>query len=303
LPSATEILFELGLDDELKGVTHECIYPIKALDKPQIISPSFDVNSLNSSEIDKKIRDLSIDKKPIFIINSKKIKEIRPDLIISQNLCEVCAPFDREIHQIFSALGYNPKNLEINPKSVYDIFDSIIVIGGEIGNIEKAQQLVNRLTKRIRHIEQILKDCNNDNKGKRQKIICLEWITPFFIAGHWVPQMVEIVGGINGIGKTGAVSRVISIDDLVKFEPDKIIVMPCGFDMEKTCNEAMNLNKDKKWNSLKAVKMQETYVVDANSFFSKPSPRIVTGIEILAKILHPDLFEKLRTPDNSYKKL
>jgi iron complex transport system substrate-binding protein len=303
LPSATEILFELGLDDELKGVTHECIYPFKALDKPRIISPSFDVNSLNSSEIDKKIRDLSIDRKPIFIINSKKVKEICPDLIISQNLCEVCAAFDREIHQIFSVLGYFPKNLEINPKSVYDIFDSIIVIGREIGNIEKAQQLVNRLTKRIRHIDQILKDCNNNNKVKKQKIICLEWITPFFIAGHWVPQMVEIVGGINGIGKTGTVSRVISIDDLAKFEPDKIIFMPCGFDMKKTCNEAMNLKKDEKWNSLKAVKMQETYVVDANSFFSKPSPRIVTGIEILAKILHPDLFGKLRTPDNSYRKL
>ncbi len=303
LPSATEILFELGLDNELKGVTHECIYPVNALDKPKVIHPSFDFNNLSSIEIDKKIRELSTNEKPIFIINSKKVNEIKPDLIISQNLCEVCAPFDREIHQIFSLLGYNPKNLNINPKNIYDIFDSIIIIGMETGNIEKAQQLVDKLTERIRYIEQKLKGYSKDKKVKKQKIICLEWISPFYIAGHWIPQMVEVIGGINGIGKTGEASRVISVDDLIKFEPDKIIFMPCGFNLEKICKEAIILNNNEKWNSLKAVKMNETYVVDANSYFSKPSPRVVIGIEILAKILYPNLFVELKTPNNCYKNL
>ncbi len=139
LPSATEILYELGLDDALKGVTHECNYPIKASEKPRIISPSFDANGLSSLEIDTKIRGLSIGKEPVFFIDSKKVKEIKPDLIISQNLCEVCAPFSREIQQVYSILGYKPKNLELNPKNVFDIFESIIIIGQETGNIEKAQ--------------------------------------------------------------------------------------------------------------------------------------------------------------------
>ncbi len=153
LPSATEILFEIGLDDALKGLTHECKYPIKATSKPQIIYPSFDANSLNSSEIDKKIRNLSFNNKPIFIIDSEKVKEIKPDLIISQNLCEVCAPFSREIQQVFSILGYKPRNLELNPKNICDILESIIMIGQEAGNIEEAQQLVKKLTKRIDRVK------------------------------------------------------------------------------------------------------------------------------------------------------
>ncbi len=293
LPSATEILYEIGLDDALKGVTHECTYPIKASEKPRIISPSFDANGLSSVEIDRKIRDLSINKEPVFIIDSNKVKEIKPDLIISQNLCEVCAPFSREIQQVFSILGYKPRNLELNPKNVYDIFESIIIIGRETGNIEKAQQLVNKLTNRIDRVKQKLEISDKKNKPKKQKIICLEWVSPFYIAGHWVPQMVELVDGINGIGKIGEVSKIISMDDIVKFDPDKIIIMPCGFGTEKTC----------KGNSLKAVRAKKTYVVNANSYFSKPSPRIVTGIEILAKILHPDLFEELKIPSDCYRKL
>ncbi len=303
LPSATEILFEIGLGDALKGVTHECTYPIKASEKPNIISPSFDANGLNSVEIDKKIRDLSISKKPLFIVDSKKVKEIEPDLIISQNLCEVCAPFSREVHQVFSILGYRPTNLELNPKNVYDIFESIIIIGQETGNIEKAHHLVNKLTKRIDWVKQKLENSNGENKARKQKVICLEWLSPFYIAGHWIPQMVELVDGVHGIGKTGELSKIISIEDIVEFDPDRIVIMPCGFDIERTCKEVMDLSKDKKWNSLKAVREQKTYVVDANSYFSKPSPRIVTGIEILAKILHPDLFKELEIPSAGYRKI
>ena len=293
----------MGLGDALKGVTHECTYPIKASEKPRIISPSFDAKGLSSAEIDKKIRDLSISKKPIFIIDSKKVEEIKPDLIISQNLCEVCAPYSREIHQVYSILGYKPRNLELNPKNVYDIFDSIIIIGQETGHIEKAKQIVNKLTKRIDRVKQKIESSDTENKSNKQKIICLEWVSPFYIAGHWVPQMVELVDGINGIGKMGEMSKIISVDDIAKFDPDKIIIMPCGFDIERTCKEVMDLNKDKMWNSLKAVKTQKTYVVDANSYFSKPSPRIVTGIEILAKILHPDLFEGLQVPHDGYRNM
>jgi iron complex transport system substrate-binding protein len=153
LPSATEILFELGLDDRLKGVTHACTYPIEALNKPKIINSSVDVNMLDSTEIDKKIKELALKNEPIFILNNEKIKEIEPDLIIYQNMCEVCAPFDQEIKQIDSILGYFPDQLNLSPKNLNEIFESIIIVGKKIGNLKTAYDKVKELTKRIETIQ------------------------------------------------------------------------------------------------------------------------------------------------------
>jgi iron complex transport system substrate-binding protein len=303
LPSATEILFELGLDDRLKGVTHACTYPIEALNKPKIINSSVDVNMLDSTEIDKKIKELALKNEPIFILNNEKIKEIEPDLIIYQNMCEVCAPFDQEIKQIDSILGYFPDQLNLSPKNLNEIFESIIIVGKKIGNLKTAYDKVKELTKRIETIQNEIKGYKKVHNIKKQKIICLEWISPFYIAGHWVPEMVKIIDGINGIGKPGSLSKIISINEIKEFDPDKIIIMPCGFDIERTLRESKNLDSDKNWNSLKAVLMNEIFMVDANSYFSKPSPRIVTGIEIMAKIVYPELFKELRVPSNSFKKI
>jgi iron complex transport system substrate-binding protein len=302
LPSATEILFELNLQDRLKGVTHTCTFPHEALTKSRIINPSFNAEILSSKEIDKKIKELSLNNKPIFVLDSQKIKEIQPDLIISQNMCEVCAPFDGEIQQISKILGYTPKNLILSPKNISEIFKSIVLIGQEIGNIDLALYKVKELNKRIDTIKDALKDFFNIHKITKPKIICLEWISPFYLAGHWVPEMVEIAGGINGIGKIGSPSEIISIDRIREFNPDKIIIMPCGFDIKRTSIESMILRNDKNWNLLKAAEMDEVYFVDANSYFSKPSTRIITGIEILAKILYPDLFKELGIPSECYEK-
>ncbi len=257
----------------------------------------------DSIEIDKKIKELALKNKPIFILNSEKIKEIEPDLIINQNICEVCAPFDQEIKQISSILGYGPKQLDLSSKNLDEIFESIIIVGKKIGNLKIAYDKVKEFTKRIETIKNELKRYKQVHKIKKQKIICLEWISPFYIAGHWVPEMVKIIDGINGIGKAGSFSKIISINEIKEFEPDKIIIMPCGFDIERTLRESKILYIDKNWNSLKAVIMNEIYIVDANSYFSKPSPRIVTGIEILAKILYPELFKELIVPSNSFKKI
>ena len=303
LPSATEILFELGLEDRLMGVTHECTYPQEALSKPKIIQPSIDVKNLDSSEIDRKIKEMSSNGQPIFALNSEKIKDINPDLIISQDICEVCAPFKREIQQIYSLLGYRPRNISLNPESITDILNSITMIGKEVGNSGKALELVQRLNKRIECIEQEIKSSILSNRIKKQKIVCLEWVSPFYVAGHWIPEMVEIAGGINGIAKNGDSSRQILLDEIMKFDPDKIIFMPCGFDIGRTKKEVMALHNVKDWNSLRAVKMREVYLVDAGSYFSKPSPRIIIGLEVLAKIIHTNLFEGIRGPPHSYTRI
>jgi iron complex transport system substrate-binding protein len=300
LPSATEIIFALGLEDRLKGVTHECTYPTGALNKPKIIEPSFDVKNLDSTEIDKKIKEMSFNDQPIFTLNPEKIKDIKPDLIISQDICEVCAPFKREIQQIYSFLGYSPRNISLNPKNIADIFNSITMIGKEVGNSENALKIVQELTKRVEFIGGKITSSSLANRIKKQKIICLEWVSPFYVAGHWIPEMVEIAGGINGIAKKGDSSRIISLDEIMEFDPNKIILMPCGFDIDRTKKEVMLSNIFKNWNSLRAVKMNEIYLVDAGSYFSKPGPRIITGLEVLAKIIHPNLFDSLKVPPRSY---
>jgi iron complex transport system substrate-binding protein len=302
LPSATEIIYELDLQDKLKGVTHTCTFPSDAISKPKIISPSFDADKLDSVEIDKKIKELALNKEQIFILDSEKIKEIQPDLIISQNTCEVCAPFEREIQQVSSILGYTPQNLDLSPKNIDEILQSMILIGQVIGNLEKAISKVNELVNRIQSIKKIIQEYTSKNEIIKPKIICLDWISPFYLSGHWIPEMIEIAEGINGIGKIGSSSERISMDKIQDFDPDKIIIMPCGFDIERTLTESIILNKDKNWNLLRAVKSNEVYLVNANSYFSKPSPRIINGIEIIAKILYPNLFKEISVPSDGFKK-
>ena len=281
---------------------------LKHMSKPKIFKCSFDIDKLNSIEIDEKIKELYSKNKKLFVLDSVKIKEIEPDLIISQNICEVCAPpFENEYDQISSILGYTPKNIILNPQNINEILNSIIYLGQEIGNEDKAKQKVKELSDRINYIKKTLKSFQKNNNNiltNSPKIICLEWISPFYIAGHWVPQMIEMVDALNGISKKGSQSKVISIDEIEEFRPDKIVIMPCGFDIERTEKEAKTiLNKNKRWQSLEAVKMNEIYIVDANSYFSKPSPRVITGIEIIAKIVYPLIFKELDVPFNSFKKL
>jgi iron complex transport system substrate-binding protein len=292
----------LGLGTFLKGVTHACIFPEEAKNKQKIIECTIDVNSLDSFEIDKKIKELYLNNEKLFVLNLEKLRIIRPDLIISQNVCEVCAPpFENEMMRIKEILGYMPKNLIINPNTLDEIINSIITIGQEIGNLEIAFIKANQLKSRIKCISDKVKEIKKFNRYD-YKIICLEWMSPLYIAGHWIPDMVEIVGGSNGIGIKGSPSKVVSIDDIKLFDPDKIIIMPCGFDIYRTETEITALlKKDKKWKSLRAVQMNEIYVVDANSYFSKPNPRIVTGIEIMAKIIYPSSFLDLKVPKNSFK--
>ncbi len=285
LPSATEIIFELGLDDILKGVTHECNYPKRALQIPKIIEPSIDFEQLDSSDIDGKVREMSFKKEPLFKIDVDKIREIKPDLIISQNMCSVCAPFDKEIQRTVEILGYEPRNLVLNPSSLSEIFQSIIVLGKELDREQEALKVTSQLEERINKIKSILHDPVKKHLfDSRPKVLCLDWLNPFYVAGHWVPEMLDIVGakGLNGQG--GLDSHQINSTKIAQLDPNKVILMPCGFDITRTQKEYQKI-KDSKWDSLRANREKEIYIVNSNAFFSKPSPRIVTGIEILSKIV------------------
>ncbi|MGI0066226.1 MAG: cobalamin-binding protein [Nitrosotalea sp.] len=296
LPSATEILYELGVGDQVLAVTHECNYPTEAKAKPRVIHSSFDPQKMSSQEIDNKVMELVNAGKDIYILDEQVLKKANPDLIVAQGICEVCSPYTREINKAVTLLGGRPEVLVLDPKNLDDILENIIEVGNKVGKQEKAKDFVIKLQKRIDYIK-------NTSKVSRPKVLCIEWLDPFFSAGHWVPQMVEIAGGINGISSTGDRSRKIQIEEMVQFDPDIIVLMPCGFDVSRTLVEYEKLFENNKWKKIKAVSRGQVYAVNANEYFSKPGPRTVTGLEILAKIIHPDTFRQLQVPKQSVQKI
>lgn len=302
LPSATEILYEIGAGSQIIGLTHECNYPEETKSKPRVINSSFDASTMSSKEIDEKILELFLNGRDIYIINDIVLKELRPDIIVAQGICEVCSPFTKEIKRAISILGYHPKVIILDPHNIDNILDNIFEIAKNVEKIEEGKNLVRLLKNKINRIKKI---SELKNKNDLRKILCLEWIDPFFTAGHWIPEMVKIAGGINGLSKPKEQSRRTSLEEIIKFDPDKIILMPCGFNIERTIREYNNasLNNNLQWNNLRAIKNNEIYIVDAGSYFSKPGPRTITGIEILAKIISPDDFEFISIPENSFIKV
>jgi iron complex transport system substrate-binding protein len=302
LPSATEILYDIGVGSQIIGVTHECNYPVDAKTKPRVINSSFDASIMSSKEIDDKIIELFSNENDIYVVNDKILKELKPDLIVAQGICEVCSPFTKEIKRAISILGYIPQVLILDPHSLSDILENIYEIAKNVGKTKEGENLVKSLEDKINRIKKFAK---LKNKNDLPNILCLEWVNPFFTAGHWVPEMVEIAGGINGLSKSKEQSRKNSLKEIKGFDPDKIILMPCGFNIDRTIEEYKNtcLNKNQEWNNLSAIRNNEIYAVDAGSYFSKPGPRTITGIEILAKIIFPNDFKDLEIPENSYTKL
>jgi iron complex transport system substrate-binding protein len=296
LPSATEIIYLLGSQDLLFGVTNQCNYPAEAMNKPQVIRSVFDSESMTSLQIEQKIQELSRLQNDFFIINYDLLKKIQPDLIISQGLCDVCSPHEKQTYDAIQYLDNKPHSLVLDPHNVDDILQNILDIANTVGKETDGSQIKVSLTKKIEKI-------TTTNKNNRPKVICLEWFDPFYICGHWVPQMVGIAGGINGISKIGERSRKIDLNQIAQFDPDILILSPCGFDLHKVLHEYSSLEKNNQWNSLRAVQNDMVFAVDALSYFSRPSPRIIMGIEILAKIINPDSFVDLEVPPNSYSRL
>jgi len=310
LPSSTEILYEVGAGEQITGVTHECNYPDDARNKPRVINSSFDAAIMSSREIDNAIVGLMQRGGDIYTVDEKELKVSRPDLIIAQGVCEVCAPFTKEIDRAKSVLGYEPDVLVLDPHDLDDILTSIMDVAKRVGRLDEGIKVVESLVNRINNIKRRVEERrtkNNNSANTKKKddpsIVCIEWIDPFFSAGHWVPQMVDIAGGCNGLSTRGEPSRRISLEQIIEFNPDKIILMPCGFDIERTLRESKLLDKLSNWNSLQAVQRNEVYAVNANAYFSKPGPRIVTGLSILAKIIDPESFANIDLPSNSYCKV
>ena len=297
LPSATELIYNLGADDRLFGVTHECNYPLDAKTKPRVISSVFDPALMSSKQIDDKICQLMTDGKEIYNLNKENLLNAKPDLIISQNICEVCSAHTEHVNMAVNILEKKPKVYTMDPHNIDEILISIKDISKMIGKEKEGNELINSLLKRLEFVKSKMYE-------ERPKVVAIEWVDPFFTSGHWIPEMIETAGGENLISVEKMPSRKMKLEEIKSANPDIIVIMPCGFDVKRTISEYNNvLAENPDWNELKAVKENNVYAVDANSYFSKPSLRTITGIEILAQIIHPDIFGSLQLPEDSFTKI
>ena len=297
LPSATELLFEFGIGDKLFGVTHQCKHPKEAAKKPQVIRSVVDSDNLSSKEIDQATCTSLSEGRDIFQIDEKNLKDASPDLIILQDTCAACAAHTGQADRAVQILDKRPELHSIDPHNVQEIIESVEKLGEILELEDKAEEIVSGLEKRIEKIKKI-------RMGPRLKIAAIEWMEPFFTAGHWVPEMIEIAGGQSLASRTGERSRRMTFDEISDAAPDLIILMPCGFDTKRTISEYERiLMNDEKWNSLGAVKRNRVFAVDADSFFSKPSIRTIQGIEILARIINPSKTKDLKVPKGTFARI
>ncbi len=284
LPSATEIVYELGLGDDLVGVSHDCDWPPEVLEKPKL-SQAVVHSDMASAEIDQVVRERLHSGLSVYHIDAELLQRLKPDLILTQELCEVCAPSFDEVRQAVKLLHERPQIVSLEPHTLDDIFDTILTVGEVTGRSGRAQDVVAQLRRRVLRIQEKIATVKN-----RPRVCCIEWLDPIMIGGHWVPQMVEYAGGEDWLGEVGQPSRYADWEEILTYNPDIIVLMPCGFSIERTLEEIELLTELEGWEELKAVKDNRVFIVEASAYFNRPGPRIVTGVEILAEIIHPEVF-------------
>jgi iron complex transport system substrate-binding protein len=297
LPSATEMVCALGLGDRLLGVTHECDYPPEVTTKPVVVRNVLPIESMSQPEIDVAVTQRLRDGLSLYRVDEALMREIGPDLILTQDLCQVCAPSGNEVSQLLKVLPSNPQILWLTPKSLEQIFDNLRDLGGATGRLAAAETLIAEGRARLDKVEATARMASS-----RPRVFCMEWMDPVYCCGHWVPEMVRIAGGIDRLGREGADSVRIRWEDVLQWRPEILIVMPCGFGLEKAADQARTLTGYPGWADLPAVRNGRVYAVDANSYFARPGPRVVEGTELLAHLLHPDLFG-WQGPAGAFRKL
>ncbi|MBI1806257.1 MAG: cobalamin-binding protein [Ignavibacteria bacterium] len=282
LPSSTEIIYALGLGDNLVAVTHECDYPPEALSKPRVtrsdISPS-----LSSAEIDFRVRQQLTDVGSLYSLDADMLELLKPDVIFTQQLCTVCAVSYENVARIAYHLNSKPKVINLEPTSLEGIFDNIMTVGKYAGVVDQAEAVIHFLRQRVNRIESLVRH------RERENVLCLEWLDPPFCAGHWIPELVEIAGGFDALGRKHQPSTQVAWEQILSYNPDVLVITCCGFSVERTMQELSLLRKPM-LEGLKAFQDGNVFVVDGSSYFSRPGPRIVDSVEILATIIHPELF-------------
>lgn len=294
LPSATEICYALGLGDSVLGVTHECDFPPEARSKRVVVTSRLP-HTTDSAEIDRLVTEFTSRGESVYRVDADALRELDPDLIITQDLCHVCAASPDDLAAALSTLPRMPKVLSLNPHTLSDVWDDVISVGVATNTGKAATSLVEYLKDRVASVQRVVQPFIATHA--RPRIACLEWLNPVFNAGHWVPEMVALAGGEDVLAHAGQPSVRMEWQQVFAAQPEVILISPCGYDLAAATKEFSHLQLPNGWNDLPAVKHGRVYVTDANSYLSRPGPRLAEGVAILAKALHPDL--DMRIPDGS----
>jgi len=281
LPGATEIAYLLGLGDQIVGVTHECDYPHEAKQKPVVVRSVIDSSQLSCPEIDRRVGELLQAGRGLYSIDEAAFLASGPDVILTQGLCNVCALDYDDVVKAAQRLPRMPAILSLNPHSLSDVLEDISRVGAATGRETAADDLVQDLRRRIDEV-------GIREPEYRPRVVCLEWFEPLYVAGHWVPELVTLAGGFDPLGRKGEPSFKIEWQSVLDAKPDVILLMPCGFDVRRAVKESTPLRNLNGWNDLPAVKTGNVYALNGSAYFSRPGPRLVNGLEILARIIRPE---------------
>jgi iron complex transport system substrate-binding protein len=285
LPSATEMVCALGLADRLVGVTHECDHPAEARTKPAVVRNALPLETMSEREIDVAVSGRIAAGLSLYELDAALIEQLAPDLIITQSLCDVCAPSGNDIAALLATLSRKPEILWMTPRSLAEIDDNLRELGRATGLEAEAEAVIGQGRARLADVETRARAI-----GRRRRVFCMEWIDPVYCCGHWVPEMVALAGGEDGLGRLHTDSVRIAWRDVLAWAPEVLIVMPCGYDLDAAGERATALLGMPRLAQLPAARSGEIYVVDANSYFARPGPRVVDGTELLAHLIHPDRF-------------
>lgn len=283
LASATEIACALGLEDRLVGRSHECDFPESITRLPVCTSPTFAVTG-SSADIDRRVKETLQSETSVYAVDAARLDALRPDVIVTQTQCEVCAVSLRDVESAVAGMRTRPRVVSLNPNSLADVWADVRAVATGYGIPERGVALVADLQERMRSV------ADRVANRTRPTVACIEWIDPLMAAGNWVPELVELAGGTNLFGEPGRHSPWMTWADLVRRDPDVIVMMPCGFDLERTKAELPALTTRPGWSDLGAVRTGRVWAANGNAYFNRPGPRLVEALELLAEAVHPDVF-------------
>ena len=286
LPSATEIAFALGLGDSVVAVSHECDYPAAAREKPVVVRGRIDSDNSTNREIDDRVQSTLSRGESLYGLDLELLRHLNPDLIVTQGLCDVCAVGYDDVMAAAGTLKPPARVLSLSPSSLGEVLSDITRVGNATRVSERAEALVDSLRERLERVAASVPD------GRaRPRVACLEWLDPLYAAGHWVPEMVELAGGTDVLAAKHEPSARVSMETLSEAAPEVMVLMPCGFDEPRTLREWEPLKDLPAWQAIPAVANGQVFAVDGSRFFNRPGPRLVDGLEILARLIHPALFQ------------
>ncbi len=283
LPSATEIVCELGLGDQLIGVTHECDFPkfVRGLPK---VTRTLIPHDASSHEIDALVRERLRTERALYSLDLPTLENLRPELIVTQALCDVCAVAESEVTAAACSLPGRPRVVNLEPSSLAEVFECLQLVGDAAGATEQALKVVAKLRARVEVVESRSRSIN-----ARPRVVLLEWIDPPFCSGHWSPELVRKAGGIELLGREGEPSRTTPWHEILQADPDFMVIACCGFDIERTREDLPTLASFPGFDQLSCARSNNIYLIDGNAYFSRPGPRLVDSLELLAHILHPHI--------------